>query len=278
MKVTPRKRWIIMLSMVLSLMVTFSPMNVVWATLIEGSSSAFGESVNLTTSLLGVVTTVTSGPLPTAAGSGPPPYNNSNFALSANVTLLPLSSLQTGLLVVNAFSNSSFTQVSANATVNNLAISLLGTGVLPPVLFSLNATTLQSTALLQDNPFQAVGTTTLVGATLGGALIGAPINLAVNPAPNTTIFNNGGISVLLNEQIFGGDGVTNRSLSVNALRINFKQAPIGLHVLNGDIVISHSEVASVVPEPSTALLLSSGFAMLGAYRWIQRKRVGSTAT
>ena len=211
------------------------------------SSSAFGESVNLNLlPLLGNGINITSGPLPTVAGTAPPSYNNNNSAASALVSsALTGQILQTGLLTVNAASSVPGSDTaSASATVNNLEIDIVGN--LP--LLTIDATTVQSTANISGtcgSSLTATGTTTIENATVGGSL-GVGLSISLNPPPNTVLLDLLGIRVVLNEQILAGDGVNSRSLTVNAIHITLDIIQpvlflLGIDVLSGDIIISHSQ-------------------------------------
>ncbi len=73
------------------------------ATVINGSSSSYAESIDLTASLLGVVTgTITSGPAPTASGTAPAPYSVAHSLVSLDVGLGDLASITAGILNANA--------------------------------------------------------------------------------------------------------------------------------------------------------------------------------
>src|SRR5689334_15444162 len=229
------------------------------ATVISGASSAFGESVSLTlTPLLGPPVVVTSGPLPTVSGIAPPPYNNANSVLSASVANV----LTTGVLSVHASSDVDGLPgtrfAAADATVDDLSMSLLG-------VLGVNVTTIQSTANISGDYGALVrtGTTTLEGISVNGSPV-----IDLTPAPNTVLLNLFGVKIVLNEQTPSGNGIDDADLEVNALHISFANVPavfgatVGL--LNGDIIISHSQAAltaepnAAVPEPSSLLLLASG--------------------
>ena len=72
------------------------------ADVISGSSSSYGEAVDLAVTPLGLpLLSITSGPLATASGTAPGSYSQSGSALSASV----LTVLTTGILDVSASSN-----------------------------------------------------------------------------------------------------------------------------------------------------------------------------
>ena len=214
----------------------------------SASSSAFGESVAvIVTPLVGLTATVTSGPLPTAAGAAPPPYNVSNTVASVTVSASAAANsglLQTGILTANATSNvPGSNTTTANATVNNLnldAVAFAG-------LLGIDATTVRSSVQIDGTcgaTLNAVATTLIEGGQAFGSLLGVGGSVAINasPPPNFVLLNVAGIRVVLNEQSIAGNGVTLRSATVNAIHVYFTNAPVALlGILNGDIVIGHSE-------------------------------------
>src|SRR5690242_4479703 len=137
------------------------------------NSSSFGESVNLvflaTGSGLAVPITFSSGPLPIAAGTAPPPYNVTNSLPSTSAG----TGVQTGPVTVNAASTfPSSLNVTANATMNNVSVSV-------DPLIGLTAGQVQSTAMI-DALLTENGATTIVNGVRGSAG-----SLPSNPAPNT---------------------------------------------------------------------------------------------
>jgi hypothetical protein len=261
-----------LLSVGFSLGTLLAGMPAAQATVISGSSSAFGESVSLTlTPFIGPDVVITSGPLPTVSGNAPPPYNLTDSLLSASVGNV----LTTGVLIVNASSNvdglPGIRFAAADATVNDLSLSIL-------TALAVSATTIQSTAEVSGD-FGALvrtGTTTIEGISVNGSPV-----IDLTPAPNTVLLNALGITIILNEQTPSGNGIDNADLEVNALHISFVDVPaiLGttLGLLNGDIIISHSEAALIaepnvvdVPEPGSLLLLAGGITLIFGLR---RKRL-----
>ena len=240
------------------------------ATVINGSSAAYGESVSLTTAPpVGISIIARSGPLPGVSGIAPTSYNNTQSALSAVVTGV----LSTGLLTANAFSNvdgllgSRLTNATAN--VSNLAVGILS-------VLGLTADTVQSFAQIGGAPgsLTPTATTTITNLRLNGVAVAT-----ANIAPNTLLLNAGGITVTLNEQILSGAGTNNESLVNNAIDIqlsNVAQPIVGdilnrVNLLSGSILIGHSSAAvnavadlpTLVPEPTSLLLMAGSLLGFG---------------
>ena len=217
------------------------------ALVIGGSSLAYAERVELTALLLNI----DSGPQPEASGSAPAPYSASDELLSIS---LGSGTISSGTLVVNAASDvdgaPGARSASADATVESLQIG----GALS-TLVSLSSSTVGSSAQVAGNgALSASGDAVLEDLAI--SVLGVPLSIPASPAPNTVLWNAGGILIVLNEQILSGAGSSGLALVVNALRIEFANAALGLGLLNGEIVIARSEAAlAAVPEPSVALLV-----------------------
>jgi hypothetical protein len=156
--------------------------------------------------------------------------------------------------------------------VNNLQLSLSESQLLASLL-GLSATTIQSSSQANSvGGLDASGSTTIEGLTLTGSLLGGlAINgsLFVNPAPNTVLFNIVGLSITLNEQTLFGDGITTTGISTNAIDIAFNNFALGTNLLNGNIIVGHTEAfasldqPAAVPEPATWAMMLLGFVGIG---------------
>ena len=207
----------------------------------SGSSSGFGVFVDLNLiPLIGGGINISLGPIPTVSGTAPPDYNLTSSAVSASVSS-PLTGniLSTGVLVTNSNSNISGDTVSADSTVNNIALYIVEL----LQLLTLSADSIQSTAEISGqcgSSLTATGATTITNAQVNGTL-GAGLTIPLNPAPNTVLLNALGIRVILNEQITGGDGVNSLSITVNAVHITIENSILSaIGALSGDIIISQS--------------------------------------
>jgi uncharacterized repeat protein (TIGR01451 family) len=257
----PRGKWLRMVVVALGLMAaaTFAAGR---AEAVEPVTrgNAYGEQISLRLQTLLATVQASSGPLSTVSGETSP-FNQDASALSVNVGLGPYGTvLHTGLLLSHTDSSSP-SQVSSNATVHDLGLSLVP--VAP--LLTLHADEVRSSAVIGGtcgSALTATGSTTLVNAGTGGAL-GLGLHIGASIAPNTVLLDVLGVRVVLNEQIAGGDGVTSRSLSVNAIHVSIQNtllSPLGR--LTGDIVIAHSDAQVVcapppVPQADLAVTLAA---------------------
>ncbi len=223
-------------------------------------------------------------------------------------------SLDTGLLETTSVSNVDGglggRSTTASATVNDVSLSILSLVEVDLVtsaetFISLEATAVESNAAVSGdfNALSDTGSTTIAGVGgVGGtqavlSVLGVEFVLDASAPANTPIIINssvsglaslqGSISVILNEQLYSGDSLSSRSIDVNAIHVTFSDVGVnlgalGIGLLNGDVIISHSEAqmsaldtGSAVPEPSSFALL--GIAALGALtRLVIRRRKQSS--
>jgi len=267
------------------------------AVVTSGNASAYGAQAGVT-ALSSINVTVT--PQPIASYSAPPPGSDSDMLASLSASdsesiLLTTYTfaLQSGLLTVNAASDvdgsGGSRSATADASVENLDLGA-GTGILNLLTAStlhLTADNISSNAsvtgdagsfstagssVLLDNAVLAIG-----GVSILGAGVGVGVTLDSNPAPNTVLLDTGLISVTLNRQI-ENCMAGSCSISVDAIAIEFSDFVFGGGVINGDVVIAHSEASlagTVVPVPAAAWLFGSG--LLGLTGVAKRRRVRNNA-
>lgn len=237
------------------------------ATVIGGSSSSYGVEASVTSTVLGISTTVTVGPASNSSGVAPAQYTDSDSVASLKAGLLGLLSVSTGVLQTSAHSDidglagSKF--ADADASVMGLSITALAG------LLTLSADLVTSGANVSGDygGLAASGGVTLVNAKISGPL--GSVFLDASPLPNSAlnldVLGLTGVSLILNEQILTGDGDSSRSLAVNAIHLAINGFVSGLATFTGNIVISHSEAALVqavgdqpaqVPEPGTLSLIA----------------------
>jgi hypothetical protein len=173
--------------------------------------------------------------------------------------------------------------VTTNGTTTIDSLNL--TGRPAGSLLSVGATTLTSTSQVSGGyaHLNATGGSVIEGLSiklLGLNILTAEVTAAAangTLAPNVGIdFSSiaglaslGGVTVMLNEQIVTGDGITARGITTNAIHIGLDNvgvtvAGLGLATVNGDIIIGHSDASmTAVPEPASLLLCGSGIMILG---------------
>lgn len=141
---------------------------------------------------------------------------------------------------------------SAETSVEDIEIRLLGL----VSLLSAQAAQLTSTATIDGHcgcglPGSGGSLGSLIAS--GGSttetmfldcFLDHPVIVPGSPAPNTELLNILGMHVVANEITIAGDGVTSRSIGVNALRIRFDHVLItGIGEVHGEIIIGHSYAA-----------------------------------
>jgi len=216
------------------------------ATVMTGDASAAGVAIGLTGPL-----PISTGLVPAVSVSSPPPG-------SANQTLFDLAPLQlisSGEATVNASTdvdtNPGNRTAAGDATILDLQLDLT---LLITDVISISAAEITSAANVAGDfgALNASGGSTfsLVEITIDDVTF----SLDPNYAPNTQIYNQGGIVIIGNQQIVTGNGTSLRAITVNALNISF-----GLLGIGGSIIIGQSQAAlTAIPEPGTALLLGIG--------------------
>ncbi len=238
------------------------------------SSSAYGLYVNLSVAGLNPVL----GPLAPAGGMAAPPYDVSNQLASVDETVglgalgLTTFSEHLGTSLIKSNARSPFPPTptgSAKNTVDTFSANLDGTTFgIPVTLFDIGARTITSSAKVTS--LGAIGSSaledlTITGTALGGLTIDG--SLYAHAAPNTILFDAGGLEIILNEQTPSGDGVTSGGVMVNAIHAIFTDFALGTGLLNGDVIVSHSEAeilgVSAVPEPGTWAMMLLGVAGIG---------------
>src|SRR6266849_1716424 len=110
----------------------------------------------------------------------------------------------------------------------------------------------------------STATSTAEGSTLIGLSINGSMPVDVTPSANTTILIPGG-AVILNEQIFEGDGGHTSALTVNMIHVVLKEPLTG--TITTDIIVSsaHSDV-NFVPAPKAGNAFMTGGGKLGTGR------------
>jgi len=110
----------------------------------------------------------------------------------------------------------------------------------------------------------STATSTSAGSTLIGLSINGSSPTDVTPPPNTRI-SLPGVTVILNEQIFEGDGVHTSALTVNMIHVVLNDPVTG--TITGDIIVTsaHSDV-NFVPAPKAGNAFMTGGGKLGTGR------------
>lgn len=228
------------------------------ADVVSGNSKGYGIDVALTVLNIPLLTI---SELPMSSGSAPGPYNDSDQILSISESVPLIVSLGTGVLDTTASSDidggSGVRMADASALVNDLVLTLVpGVGV--PALLNLTADTIGSDSTVSGDfgAHSAVGNMVLENLLV--SVSGTALSVPLNPAPNTVLWDAAGLRIVLNEQtsFTGGFGA---SMDTNAIHISLVDIATVGGLVNGDIIISHSDAAmvSAVPEPATFVALGS---------------------
>ncbi len=242
------------------------------------SSSAYGLSADLDIlHLIGV----SAGPFAPTSGTAPGAYSNSATVAQVNDTLnLGLGTFKQGLSTGVLTSTASSPYPAGRTATGQSVVNNLDTGLsalLGPSILSIGATTITSTSSVSDvlHP-SAVGSSDIEGLTVTGlALGGITINGSAyaHAAPNTVLLNLAGLEIILNQQIPSGDGISSAGMQTNAIVVEFTNFVLGAGLLNGDIIVAHSQ-ADIMGAPGDR---HAGAVHLGshAYRLRRGRRDGS---
>lgn len=208
------------------------------------SSRAFAEQTQLSLNVVGVGADVSStGPSPIVMEAGTNnygPVQQQTAGISSSL-LGGLAGVSTGVLIANTQYDNDNHHVQA---LGEVADPLVDLNVLTLLRLGLSADALAAHSQVTGHcgQLQAQGRATLTNAVLSVA--GTNLPLPISPPPNTPIDVNAlglaGVTLILNEQVITGDGVTERAISVNALRLNLS-IDLALIDVSGSIVFGHSE-------------------------------------
>src|SRR5712691_555729 len=143
---------------------------------------------------------------------------------------------------------------SAQSSATVEQVSLLNGAVAAQLVVAMSSSTADG----------STARSTAEGSTLIGLSINGSTPVDVTPSPNTTIPIPGG-AVILNEQIFEGDGVHTSALTVNMIHVVLNNLLTG--TITGDITVTsaHSDV-NFVPAPKVGNAFMTGGGKLGTGR------------
>jgi hypothetical protein len=230
--------------------------------------------------IIGKSITVSNTPFPLVSGSAPAPFFSTATGIAFGFPPLSISELDVNASSdVDGLKGARFAH--ADTTIANLSLGGLPLPLLPPIL-TLNFASISTTADVTGTPGALVGTasTTLTQGVLTIPYFGVgPIFLTASPAPNTQVGLPAlGLSVLLNEQFFAGDGKSFQQANVIGVDIDIRGLPITsglvpLGTLDMRVLIAHDNASlrAVVPEPPTYLLATTGGLLL--MFWLGRGQV-----
>ncbi len=205
------------------------------------SGEAFGISVN--------AAGVTVGPTPHVVL---PPDGGMVSDQLLNISV-PNAAASTTLGVVTTGSiGPSTASAQSSASVEN--VNLLNGLVTSRIVVAMSSSTADG----------STATSTSAGSTLIGLSINGSSPTDVTPPPNTRI-SLPGVTVILNEQIFEGDGVHTSALTVNMIHVVLNDPVTG--TITGDIIVTsaHSDV-NFVPAPKAGNAFMTGGGKLGTGR------------
>lgn len=259
---------------------------------IDSSAYALSASLSAANAVL-----LDIGPLAASGGSAPGAYADAaslatvdeDLQLGGFLGLSVHQRINAGIVQSSASSPYPATPTgTANASIADADLGLTTQALfLPVTVLGVTADAIQSTTSVSAaSGLSAVGSSTLAGLNLAGLGLGSVFidtSLFVNPDPNTVLLNLLGLKIVLNEQIWSGDGITDLGLSTNALRLSFNDFLLGGRLVTGDVILGHSQAsisgyevappASPVPEPASWALMIAGFGLIGAAARTRRARL-----
>lgn len=236
-----------------------------------GNANAYDMSISL--SILGLPALDVSGQAEANIVDATAPATDSDQVASFELGNAAVAHVSTGILLSEAEYQPgvSTTGAAAQTQVGNFNLSALG--LLGANLLSLQADSIRSkslvvgycpqptgpslTGLLDDllygNGFDegnlgtggdgTPGTGPEDSVSLGNlqlSILGIDVPIPLNPPPNTSVDLNvlgiAGATLILNEQVIEGDGITSRSKMTNALRLNLNV----IGTITGEVIIAHS--------------------------------------
>jgi hypothetical protein len=174
-----------------------------------------------------------------------------------NATLASVSAgglITTGTLTATVAIEPGFE--TSSASTQDVSMTFLGSG------FSAGAISATCTAITGNG---ISGSASVANGILTGPFGIPTLNIAANPAPNTTYSIPGVVTVIANEQITNPDG----SLTVNAIHFIFANG-------GGDVIISSATCGpSVLPIPmisASGAALAGGLGMVGLVGFVAYQR------
>ncbi|MFG0267909.1 MAG: PEP-CTERM sorting domain-containing protein [Rhodopirellula sp. JB055] len=270
------------------------------AAVIGGNSSSDFLAVDLELDLLplaggGVVVDAQINGLAPASGTSPAPYNDTETVLgvAANAGNIPVISL--GNVVgatadtVTSFAGSDVDGLPGSRNANsshvieNLDLSVVELAAVDLISITADAITVTSAV---DGDFGSLSPTGTMDVTnlqisVSGVQVGATLNGSI--AANTGIDLSsvlGGASLILNEQLLTGDGISSSGLATNAISLRLTDVGVaGVGELDGNVFVGLTNAglqASAVPEPSSLALL--GVVGFGGACWRCRRKVAGPAS
>jgi hypothetical protein len=271
------------------------------ADVMTGDSNAYFASANVEATVVGnTLPIVTVAPLVPVSGGAPPIYTTNNTLATANVSLgafafpspaLPLVSGQVLGLNAATISSDAASNVDGGAgvrttsaanTVANIGLTVLSYSA-PVVgsgsLVSITGTVLSTSASVSGDYGALVGTGAASVANLSITILGQTFSFSGPIAANTTV-NTGiaGVTLILNEQVQGGDGVSSRTMTTNLVHLSLDGVGIaGVASVDADVVLGHAfasqtAVAAAIPEPSSLALAGLGLAGIAGARLRARRK------